>query len=180
MIQTIRMHHVLREAVATPYRNLVTRPTGVAVRSRIEDTLERSGCPCALLDFSEVELLDFSCADEIVAKLLLAAAPGLERYVVLRGLTDDQREAIEHVLVHHGLAVAMMPADQDEPRLLGWVPPDGHDAFAQLCERGASTADDLAGELSWPAARALAALDELVRNRLARQADGLYHPLPTL
>ena len=66
---------MLREAVATPYRNLVTRATGAAVRGRIEAALERSTCDVAVLDFSEVALLDFSCADEIVAKLVLAARP---------------------------------------------------------------------------------------------------------
>ena len=35
MIQTIRIGSLLREAVSAPYRNLVTRPTGVAVRTRI-------------------------------------------------------------------------------------------------------------------------------------------------
>ena len=42
MIQTIRVGHLLREAVATPYRNLVTRPTGAAVRGRIQAALEHS------------------------------------------------------------------------------------------------------------------------------------------
>ena len=79
MIQTICLGHVLREAVTTPYRNLVTRPTGAAVRGRIERTMRDSGCHVALLDFSDVELLDLSCADEIVAKLLLLSAPSSER-----------------------------------------------------------------------------------------------------
>ena len=70
MIQTIRIGSLLREAVTTPYRNLVTRPTGAAVRNRIEAALARSDCHTALLDFSDVELLDLSCADEVVAKLL--------------------------------------------------------------------------------------------------------------
>ena len=36
MIQTIHIGHLLRETVASPYRNLVTRPTGAAIRSRIQ------------------------------------------------------------------------------------------------------------------------------------------------
>ncbi len=104
MIETIQVGHLLRETAATPYRNLVTRPTGAAVRNRIEDTLARSDCLTALLDFSEIELLDFSCAEEIVAKLLLAQATGRPRFLLLRGLRDDQHDAIEHVLTHHRLA----------------------------------------------------------------------------
>ena len=72
MIATIHIGHVLRETAATPYRNLITRPTGAAVRDRIEAALARSDCAIALLDFSDVDLLDYSCADEVVAKLLMA------------------------------------------------------------------------------------------------------------
>ena len=72
MIETIQIGRVLREALATPYRNLVTRPTGAAVRDRIEAALDDSDCLCAYLDFSDIDLLDLSCADEVVAKLLTA------------------------------------------------------------------------------------------------------------
>jgi hypothetical protein len=88
VIQTIRIGHLLREAVAAPYRNLVTRPTGAAVRSRIEETLAGSRCLTALLDFSEIELVDLSCADEVVAKLLLAGQGAC--FFVLQGLREDQ------------------------------------------------------------------------------------------
>ena len=74
MIQTIHIGHLLRETVASPYRNLVTRPTGAAIRNRIQETMAGSDCLTALLDFSDIELLDFSCADEVVAKLLLRVA----------------------------------------------------------------------------------------------------------
>ena len=71
MIETIRIGHLLRETATSPYRHLVTRPTGAAVRHSIELALSRSDCLTALLDFSEIELLDLSCADEVVAKLRL-------------------------------------------------------------------------------------------------------------
>ena len=142
MIQTIRIGHLLREAVAAPYRNLVTRPTGAAVRTRIEETLARSRCLTALLDFSEIELVDLSCADEVVAKLLLAGRDVC--FFVLQGLREDQHEAIDHVLTHHRLAVAAVPQDKGEPRLLGWVPSDEREAFACICDRGPLGVGDLA------------------------------------
>jgi hypothetical protein len=177
MIQTIRLDHLLREAVATPYRNLVTRPTGAAVRGRIEAALASSPCLTAMLDFSEVGLLDFSCADEIVAKLLLRAEPHVERYVVLRGLHEEQREAVEHVLLHHRLAVTVLPED-DGPGLLGWVTDDARVAFRYICERGPIDAARLAGLLEWPAQRADEALRSLALHRLVRPAGDAYHPLP--
>ena len=142
MIQTIHIGHLLRETVASPYRNLVTRPTGAAIRNRIQETMAGSDCLTALLDFSGIELLDFSCADEVVAKLLLADGERGGRFVVLQGLREDQHEAIEHVLTHHGLAVAAVGPGDDhaEPRLLGWVTPDARTAFGCVCARGGLTA----------------------------------------
>jgi hypothetical protein len=177
MIQTIRIGHLLREAVAAPYRNLVTRPTGAAVRTRIEETLARSNCLTAMLDFSEIELVDLSCADEVVAKLLLAGRNAY--FFVLQGLREDHHEAIDHVLTHHRLAVAAVPPGSREPLLLGWVPTDAREAFACICERGPLAAADLARSLGWLDARSRDALRELTRHRLVRPVGDLFHPVPT-
>jgi hypothetical protein len=180
MIQTIHIGHLLRETVASPYRNLVTRPTGAAIRNRIQETMAGSDCLTALLDFSGIELLDFSCADEVVAKLLMAGGEGGGRYVVLGGLREDQHEAIEHVLTHHRLAVAAVAQgdEHSEPRLLGWVTPDARAAFACVCARGALTACELAAVLDWLVARAEVALATLAGHRLLRAEDDRYLPLP--
>jgi hypothetical protein len=177
VIQTIRIGRLLREAVAAPYRNLVTRSTGAAVRTRIEEALASSDCMTALLDFSEIELVDLSCADEVVAKLLLAGRPAY--FVVLQGLREDHHEAIDHVLTHHRLAVAAVPPGSREPRLLGWVAADARQAFACICDRGALAVADLARALEWPEARGREALRELAVHRLVRPIGELYHPLPT-
>jgi fermentation-respiration switch protein FrsA (DUF1100 family) len=179
MIQTIHIGHLLREAVASPYRNLVTRPTGAAVRTRIREAIARSDCLTALLDFSGVELLDFSCADEVVAKLLLDDEECGGRFVVLQGLREDQHEAIEHVLTHHRLAVAAWRPDDDPagPTVLGWVTSDARAAFDCICARGAQTADDLAGVLQWASQRGETALAELAVHRLVRADHDRYYPL---
>ncbi len=177
MIQTIRLGHLLREAVTTPYRNLVTRPTGAAVRGRIERALAESGCRTALLDFSDVDLLDLSCADEIVAKLLLVSAPCPDRYVVLWGLRDDQVEAIDHVLSHQHLAVAALAAEAAVLDVLGAVDGDARAAFGCVAERGPVSAGAVAEALAWAEARARAALDLLAARRLVRVAGGAFHPL---
>ena len=176
MIETIRIGHLLRETTLSPYRNLVTRPTGAAVRNRIEDALARSDCLTALLDFSDTELLDFSCAEEIVAKLLLAQASDQPRFVVLRGLRDDQHDAIEQVLTHHRLAVAAMVAGA-EPILLGWVSADVRAAFACVCRLGRARTGDLAEALGWPEPRASEALEALTLHRLVRPEGDLRYPL---
>jgi hypothetical protein len=177
VIYTIRIGHLLREAVAAPYRNLVTRPTGAAVRTRIEETLAHSNCMTAMLDFSGIELVDLSCADEVVAKLLLAVRRAY--FVVLQGLREDHHEAIEHVLVHHRLAVTAVPPDSREPRLLGWVPADARVAFTCVCERGPVAVPDLCHTLRWPEPRSRVALEDLVSHRLIRPIGELYYSLPT-
>lgn len=176
MIETIRIGLLLRETSAAPYRNLVTRPTGAAVRNRIQDALSRSDCLTAMLDFSGIEVLDFSCAEEIVAKLLLSQAPPGRRFVVLRGLRDDQHEAIQQVLTHHGLAV-VADVHGGEPLLLGWVSPDARAAFACMCRTGSAVPMELARLLRWPEPRAHEALDTLARHFLVRPDGDRYHPL---
>jgi hypothetical protein len=52
-----------------------------------------------VIDFTGVGCLDYSCADEIVAKLLRDRV----RVLVLRGMTEAHRDAIEPVLETAGL-----------------------------------------------------------------------------
>ncbi len=176
MIETIWVGHLLRETAPSPYRNLVTRPTGAAVRTRIEDALSRSDCLTALLDFTDIELLDFSCAEEIVAKLLLAQASERPRYLVLRGLREDQYDAITQVLNHHHLAVAALAPDE-EPVVLGWVSADARTVFGCVCRLGRACAGDVADALGWPESRAGEALDALTLNRLVRPDGDLRYRL---
>ena len=105
MMMHIDLSSVLRQTVSCElYSNLVTRPTGAAVRAQIEallaDARERS---LTVIDFSHVGMIDFSCADEVVAKLLLQSASpergGREAYFLFRGVTDDHWDAIETVLL---------------------------------------------------------------------------------
>lgn len=124
MIQHIDVHAVLQESVAGFYTDLVTRPTGRAVRERIERALAEAGATIAVMDFSRVGCLDYSCADEIVAKLLRERA----QLVLLRGLSDGHREAIEPVLVGHGLAVVLERPDRTLD-VLG--PTDSRDALLE-------------------------------------------------
>lgn len=76
MINHIDVGGALRRSVCHLYSDLVTRPTGAAVRREIEHQLAAAGDrTLTVIDFSQVGLLDFSCADEVVAKLLLRYTP---------------------------------------------------------------------------------------------------------
>ena len=109
MIQHFDMHSVLQESSAGVYTDLVTRPTGRVVRERIQrDMAAGAGMPAiASMDFGGVGCMDYSCADEIVARLVQEWPAVL----VLRNLTDGHREAIEPVLAGHHLAVLVEQMD---------------------------------------------------------------------
>ena len=84
--------------------DLVTRPTGRAVRSSIESALGAlAGGTVVVLDFTDVRIIDCSCADEIVAKLVEASIGAA--VFLLKGLHDDQIADIEHVLRPRHLAL---------------------------------------------------------------------------
>src|SRR2546429_295699 len=80
-------------------------------RGQIERLLsESTERALTVIDFSQVSIIDFSCADEVVAKLLLRYGvddPPQDAYFVFRGVTEDHRDAIESVLERHGLALVL-------------------------------------------------------------------------
>lgn len=113
MKQHIDVSDVLRQAVSESYSHLVTRPTGVAVRSYIEARLlSTEDGVVTVIDFSRVGMMDFSCADEIVAKLVLQQQEltGAPR-VVFSGLSEMHLEAIDVVLERHGMSLVSHEAD---------------------------------------------------------------------
>lgn len=105
MISHINVHAILQQSVHGFYADLVTRPTGRAVRENIERDLPPG--TIAVMDFTGVGCLDYSCADEIVAKLVRDKV----KVLLLRGLTEAHREAIEPVLAGAGLAVLCERSD---------------------------------------------------------------------
>jgi hypothetical protein len=177
MIHTFKLDRILQGAVATPYRDLVTRPTGAAVRGRVEDAMAEARCLTALLDFSAVGLLDFSCADEVVAKLLQRSLSAGDRYVLLVGLSEDQSEAIDHVLNHHGMMCAVVTAIGEPPALLGDCSSDVRAAFRHVHESGSCTASSLSHDLGWTPAQAAHALGQLAHHRLVREDRDTFCPL---
>jgi hypothetical protein len=175
MMMHIDLSSMLRQTLSCElYSNLVTRPTGVAVRSQIEallaDARERS---LTVIDFSHVGMIDFSCADEVVAKLLLryVAAERVDReaYFLFRGVTDDHWDAIETVLERHGLALVMETADG--ARVVGTVNDGERAAWEKVYEMGRTGPADLANALGGDEVDALALLDGLHRRRLVMRTD---------
>ena len=173
----IDLSSMLRKTVACDlYSNLVTRPTGAAVRHQIEALLsETRGRTLTVIDFSHVSMIDFSCADEVIAKLLLrycAESPPHDAYFVFRGVTDEHWEAIETVLERHGLA--LLVEHNEGVQVVGMLPDDERRAWDMVHRIGCVDTADLAGILGEEPVQVQRALDALWRRRLVMKLDDGY------
>lgn len=172
MIHHIDVSTVLRRTVCGLYSNLVTRSTGAAVRTEIEQLLrEINARTITIIDFSNVGLLDLSCADEIVAKLLLqytapATDAGREGYFLFRGVQDHHLDAIESVLERHRLAL-VVEAETGQPQLVGIVEEAERALWNALCRLGPCEPQELLLETGLDLDTAQALLERLCRRRLA-------------
>ena len=93
----------------------MTRPTGRAVRLAIEEQVAGSSrTALSLIDLSDVTVMDFSCADEIVAKLLmrfLEEDRPVDALFVFRGVCQNLHEPIQAVLERQELLAVTQGTD---------------------------------------------------------------------
>ncbi|MDT8368267.1 MAG: hypothetical protein RQ745_03610 [Longimicrobiales bacterium] len=173
---------LVRESVASRYSHLVTRPTGRAVRLAIESMLAEAGEPTiSLVDLTEVTILDYSCADEVVARLLrryMEDDRPREAFFVLNGVQERHRDPIEAVLERQALAAVSYRQD-GAAEVLG-VLDEEEIAVWKLIEREgvvrADHADDIFGTGSLRTAS-----ERLVERRLAfADRGGSVHALSRL
>lgn len=176
----IDLTQLCRRTVTSFYSNLVTRPTGRAIRMGVESQIVELGreqrlC-LSILDFSQVRVMDYSCADEIVAKLLLRFAGEdrpAEAYFLARGLEEHHREAVEAVLERHYLLLVAEGGAGDYA-LLGPADALQRRCWQALVRRGYATAPSLAEEVGVSADAVAATCAGLVLRRVAVSLPGEY------
>jgi hypothetical protein len=179
VITHIDLGAMLRRTVCELYSDLVTRPTGAAVRTGIEQQLaELAGRTLTVIDFSRVGLLDFSCADEIVAKLLVRCRAGVEdpphdAYFLLAGVRDLHIEPIEAVLERRALAVVAQPA-AGLPDLLGVADGTERAVWSALDRLGRGSASDVALAAGLSPSAATPMLESLCGRRVIMRDAGEY------
>lgn len=160
---------------------LITRPTGRAVRMAIETQLPGAGrMSLSLIDFSEVTLIDFSCADEVVAKLLQQYVDEQppDAFFVFKGVQEGQWDQILTVLERQGLA-AVVENGAGEFTLVGVRTDDEAAVWARIEERGSVEPDEVEQIASGP--DETIALDSLLARGLAYRAEnGRLHALSQL
>lgn len=106
--ETLDLGLLAREVLGNEVAHLVTRASGEAVRGKVEGYI--AGLPgqaVLVVDFSAVGIMDFSCGDELVAKLVsrLIAGEYGDRYLVLGNVSAEHRENIQVALERKELAV---------------------------------------------------------------------------
>ncbi|UCG74904.1 MAG: hypothetical protein JSV95_09090 [Gemmatimonadota bacterium] len=188
---------------ASLYSYLVTRTTGRAVRLSIEEQVARhEGEVLTVLDFRNVAVIDYSCADEVVAELAYTAlgsgselvgqrgedresdemrAPSASptqpaparRFVAIRGLEDHHWDPIDSALRRRNLAVAAERAD-GELVLVGSVEQPEEHLWRLVCEHEQVDPEPLAGELGLSEPEARSRLEALHRRRLVLRQEDTY------
>ncbi len=180
---SIDVGRVLRGTVESLYSHLVTRPTGRAVRLAIEEQVAASSrTAVSLIDLSNVTVMDFSCADEIVAKLLMRFLeedrPG-DALFVFRGVCQNLHEPIQTVLERQEL-LAVAQGSDGSCELMGTRTDELEYVWTVLEGRGRIGAAEVSEVC--PGSHHREALDELVVRRVAFASPGerVYHALSTL
>lgn len=173
---------MVERSIASLHSYLVTRPTGQAVRMAIEGQFPAGGRPSlSVVDLSRVVVLDFSCADEVVAKLVLRYLPHprpREAYFLFRGVGESHREPIEAVLERRGLA-AVVQDESGRAGLVG-VRSAGEERIWRTVEEAGRILPAEAGAV-FRGGEDLRIVDRLVERRLVLRSErGGVHALSTL
>ena len=180
MTPNIDVRSALQEGIQQPYSDLVTRRTGQLVRTVIEHRIaDLADGSVAVLDFSHIGLLDRSCADEILSKLMLpltADHPSKDGYLLLRGIADHHLEIIEAVLEVHELALVVQLPNA-EVRLVGAVTEKERRCWETVMRHGAALADAVADEVGLACEACQEMLERLARRRLLRREADRFVPL---
>lgn len=179
---SIDVGEVLQRSVASLYSSLVTRPTGRAVRMAIETQLQGTGSlSISLIDFSEVGIIDYSCADEVVAKLLRQqlADEVRDAFFVFRGVSGAHHPQVEGVLQRQSLA-AVVEVEPDHFALVGTFTADEQRVWDRLEHEGSVEPDSMG--LIAPTGQDQRALESLLHRGLAFRSphSGRIHALSRL
>ena len=167
------LYKLLKEELKNGSSDLVTRQSGQVIRDRIEQYLENEkNGEVVALDFSKIGIIDYSCADEVIAKLisrLLSNEYG-DRYIILTGLNENQKENIEVALERKDLAV-MAEMGNGKKILIGSLNNYLKETLNLILKRGKITAKELSEAMSLEANTSGTRLLNLHKKRLVKRME---------
>jgi len=143
------------------------------MRNRIEHDIakEEAGAVIAL-DFSKIGIIDYSCADEIIAKLISRLLGGEygNKYFALTGLNENQEENIEVALERKGLA-AIAEKRNGQKVLLGSLDNYLKETLDLVMKKGRLTAKELSQAMNLEANTSGTRLLNLHKKRLVKRIE---------
>lgn len=170
---TYSLNNILKKELKNGSNDLVTRPSGQIIRSHLEKAIEkeRDGEVIAL-DFSNIGIIDYSCADEVIAKLISRLLSGEygNKYIILLGINETHKENIEVALERKDLAV-IAQMNNGEKILLGNLNNYLKETLNFILEKGKITASDLSESLKLPANTSGTRLLNLYKKRLVKRTE---------
>ena len=170
-MQTYNIYKLLKEELKNGSADLVTRQSGQVIRERIERdiTKEPDGEGIAL-DFSKIGIIYYSFSDEIVGKLIsrLTSSEYGDKYIVLTGLSENQKENIEVALERKDLSV-MAEMRDSRKILIGSLNNYLRETLDLILKKGRITGSELSEFLDLPANTSGTRLLNLYKKRLVRR-----------
>ena len=176
-MQTYNLYKLLKEELKNGSNDLVTRPSGQIIRERIERDIAGEGDGVVIaLDFSKIGIIDYSCADEIVAKLISRLLSGEygDKYITLTGLNENQKENIEVALERKELAV-MAEMRDGRKILLGSLNNYLKETLNLILKKGKISAKDLSESMKLEANTSGTRLLNLHKKRLVKRVDEMVN-----
>jgi hypothetical protein len=172
-MQIYDLYKILKDELQNGSSDLVTRQSGQVIRNRIEKDIEKEkNGEVIALDFSKIGIIDYSCADEIVAKLISRLLSGEygDKYIILTGLNENQRENIEVALERKDLAVIAQMRD-GKRMLLGSLNNYLNETLIFILKKGTITAKELSNTMNLEANTSGTRLLNLHKKRLVKRID---------
>jgi hypothetical protein len=104
--KTLSLKKLTHDLFKNGKKEMAGRSRGARLRETIEKILREGDEPCLVIDFSGMGSIDFSWADEVVAKMVSRLWGGEygEKFLVLKGLNPSQEENIGVALERKKLA----------------------------------------------------------------------------
>jgi len=169
----VEVKELFEEVAGSGEAHIVTRETGRKIRGAAARRLrELEGGGLLTLDFSGAGIIDYSCADEFVAKLLtrLIAGEYGERYLRLSNLNPSQKENIDVALERKRLPSILVNPDRTW-QCLGTIKPYLQETLNIVMAREQVSARDLSGLLKIELNTSSTRLINLHRQRLVTRRE---------